>query len=209
VYEVSVDPLDFDHMLVSSHSPWDWNHVSAGAGIVETTDGGKTWKIHANAGDWGMGHGIWFLDRSDKWLLGTQGAGYWLTTHAGASWEKVETKDMAHGGGQVYVTEDAIYVSSAVGTLRSTDGGQHWSSVGTSTFTTAVYGDGKRLYTRQGYAGAAGTFETTPETDGELWSSFGTQTFSNGPDEMAYDPVNRILYSSNWGDGLLAMRVPD
>lgn len=210
VYEIAVDPSNFDHILVSSHSPWDWNNVGAGAGILESLDGGDTWTAHPPAGPWGMGHGIWFLNNSQTWLLGTQDNGYWRTTDAGASWQQVSTVHMAHGGGQVYITEAGVmYVSSADGTMRSTNGGASWALVGNSTFTTAVFGDGNFLYTKQGYSGASGPFQVSAETDGLNWQAFGggSQVFSNGPDELAFDSANSIMYASNWGDGLLAMRV--
>jgi photosystem II stability/assembly factor-like uncharacterized protein len=209
IYEIAVDPANFDHMLVSSHSPWDWGNVPAGAGIVETRDGGKTWIAHDPQGSWGMGHGIWFLGNSATWLLGTQDNGYWRTTNSGQTWTKVSEVNMAHGGGQVYrASNGAWYVSSARGTLRSTDGGASFKEVGSASFTTAVFGDGQRLYTAQAYAGAPGPFSVSGENDGTNWAPQpGGQSFKNGPDEFAFDPVNSILYSSNWGDGLLAMKT--
>jgi hypothetical protein len=210
VYEISVNPEDFNHVLVSSHSPWDWGDVAAGAGIMESRDGGDTWTPHPPVGPWGMGHGIWFLNNAQSWLLGTQDNGYWRTTDAGQNWEQVSTVNMAHGGGQVYITEAGVmYVSSGEGTLRSEDDGASWELVGNVTFTTAIYGDGNLLYTSQGYAGNIAPFSVSPEDDGMNWEPFrgGEQTFSNGPDEFAFDSVNGILYSSNWGDGLLALKV--
>lgn len=210
VYEISVNPEDFDHVLVSSHSPWDWGDVAAGAGIMESHDGGDSWTPHPPVGPWGMGHGIWFLNNAQTWLLGTQDNGYWRTTNAGESWEQVSTVNMAHGGGQVYIAETGItYVSSGEGTLRSEDDGASWQLVGDVTFTTAIFGDGSLLYTNQGYAGNIGPFHVSSEDDGMRWEPYrgGQQTFANGPDEFAFDAVNGILYASNWGDGLLALKV--
>jgi hypothetical protein len=208
VYDVAVDPANFDHLLVTSHSPWDWGDVAAGAGVMESVDGGKSWIAHENAGNWGQGHGIWFLDDASTWLLGTQDAGYWLTQDAGASWTQVTDVNMAHGGGQVYTTKDGVlYSSSQSGTLRSEDGGASWETVGIANFTTGIFGDGTLLYTAQGYAGAGEAFSTSPESDGKSWTPYNDQVFANGPDEMAFDSVNGILYSSNWGDGLLALKV--
>jgi hypothetical protein len=211
VYEVSVDPSNFDHILVSSHSPWDWGNPSAGAGIMESVNGGRDWIAHPPEESWGYGHGIWFLENSATWLLGTQDNGYWLTENAGESWQHVVTDvHMAHGGGQVHITADhVIYVSSAQGTLRSDDGGRSFELAGDgTTFTTAIGGDGTHLYTKHAYADfEPESWRVSREDDGRTWQDDNEQRFSNGPDEIAYDSVNGILYSSTWGNGLLALRV--
>jgi len=61
------------------------------------------------------------------------------------------------------------------------------------------------LYTGQCFGPAP--FMTSPETDGVTWSKFGTQDFVQGPFEMAYDAVNKILYSGSWCAGLWALKV--
>jgi hypothetical protein len=207
VYDVAADPTDFNHVLVTSHSSW----TSPGsAGVLESKDGGKTWIVHEPVNGWGAGHGIWFVSNSATWLLGTQGDGYWRTTDSGGTWKQVTTESMAHGGGQVYRAKTGVlYASGSDEVMRSTDEGVTWTKVGPVKFTTAVFGDGNFLYAHQAYNGPVGPFFTSPETDGVTWKAYqnGTQSFANGPFEMAFDAANGILYSSNWGEGILALKV--
>jgi hypothetical protein len=52
-YDIAADPTDFNHVLVTSHSPWDgyngmfngkWNNDDSG--VLESKDGGNTWTLH-------------------------------------------------------------------------------------------------------------------------------------------------------------------
>ncbi|HEV8244368.1 MAG TPA: hypothetical protein VGP93_01235, partial [Polyangiaceae bacterium] len=43
VYDIATDPTDFNHALVSFHSPFESSGTS---GILETTDGGESWTRH-------------------------------------------------------------------------------------------------------------------------------------------------------------------
>jgi len=60
LYSLAVDPADFRHVLVSFHSPWS---NSTNCGVLESNNGGETWKVHApppqSAGGYGMA--IFFL----------------------------------------------------------------------------------------------------------------------------------------------------
>lgn len=63
IYDMDVDPANFDHLLASSHSPWKWDDsvVHRDAGVLESTDGGISWTIHLPVQGWGAGHSISFL----------------------------------------------------------------------------------------------------------------------------------------------------
>jgi hypothetical protein len=212
VYDVATEPSDFNHVLVSFHGAWGWTDTkwNASSGVFESKDGGQSWIVHAPAGNWGTGHGVWFLNNSSTWLLGTQGQGFWRTTDAGNTWSQVTTINLSHGGGQVYYTKARVlYAASSNGVIRSTDDGATWTQVGTVNFVTSVYGDGNRLYTHHAYSGGAAPFFTSPETDGTTWTAYdgGAQMVTDGPFEMAFDSENGILYSGNWGNGVLALKV--
>ncbi len=207
VYHVEVDPADFNHVLVSHHYYWNVPSLGMNSGVLESKDGGETWIPHNPQPTWKTGHGVWMLKNSTTWLLGTQDNGFWRTTDSGANWTQVTTVNMAHGGGQIYITKaGVIYASSAEEVLRSTDDGATWSKVGTVKFTTSVFGDGTKLYTHAAYGGTGTPFYTSPETDGSTWTA-GTQMFTNGPFELALDSMNRIFYSGNWGNGVLALKL--
>jgi hypothetical protein len=217
VYDVAVDPSDFNHVLLTFHSPWAWTNDPTmqlavnNSGVLETLNGGTTWLVHDAQPGWGSGHGIWFIT-STRWLLGTQSDGYWLTQNSGQSWTQVSTINMAHGGGQLYRSvatgSPVLYVSSSQGILRSTDDGMTWSLIAStsSVFSNSVFGDGTTLYTHFAFgSGTVSSFLTSPETDGINWSMAPGGSFSDGPFEMAYDAYNGIVYSANWGNGLLAL----
>jgi photosystem II stability/assembly factor-like uncharacterized protein len=209
-YDIAVEPGNFDHVLVTSHSWWD---LDVGAGILESTDGGDSWTVHLpQGGVWGAGHSVWFMNDSNTWLLGTQDGGFWRTTNAGDDWTQVSEQSIAHGGSQLYQASNGTwYVGTGWHVQRSTDDGASWSYVGDESFTTSIYGDGKYLYTHQAYGAGAHAYVVSLETDGVTWEPFGdgTQTFDNGPYEMAFDSADGILYSAAWGAGLLALKVTE
>ncbi len=212
-YDVAVDPTDFEHLLVTSHSPWSWE-TNEPAGVLESKDGGETWIVHPAEPTWGYGHAINFLFDPEQgigdaqtWLLGTQGDGMWRTTDAGGSWTKVSDTAIQHGGGTIYYGHTGLLFASGTPTLlRSEDNGATWMSVGPpGGGFTAVHGDGARLYTAMIYGPAP--FSVSPEDDGITWTELGGHAFEQGPFEMAFDSTNRIFYTASWNDGLWALKL--
>lgn len=214
-YDVAVDPTDFQHLLVSSHSPWSWD-TGEPAGVLESKDGGDTWIVHPPEPTWSQGHAINFLFEpeqgigdADTWLLGTQGDGMWRTTDAGETWTRVTDTSIQHGGGTIYYGNTGILYASGTPTLvRSTDNGATWTEVGPpGGGFTAVHGDGELLYTSMIYGPAP--FMVSAEDDGTTWvPQAGEQQFGQGPFELAFDATNRILYTASWNDGLWALALP-
>lgn len=213
VYDIAVDPTNFNHILLSHHFGWGAQFVGD-SGILESSDGGTTWIVHEPKTGWGTGHAINFLyqpeqgiGNKDTWLLGTQGNGFWRTSDAGKTWTQVTTNALQHGGGTIYYDKaGTLYASGTPNNIRSTDNGLHWTTINAPQGYTAIYGDGKLVYTRPCFN--MGPFLTTPEGgDGMTWTDFGTQQFERGPFEMSRDKTNGILYSSNWHSGLWALKV--
>lgn len=213
VYDVAVNPTDFNHVLVSSHSGWTPN---ASSGLLETKDGGKTWRVHEPRPSWGSGHSIKFLYQPEQgignastWLLGTQDDGYWRTTNAGANWTRVTKTNIFHGGSHIYYGRNGVLYTTAVsGILRSQDNGATFTQAADLGGTTGIIGDGKLLYTSPAYAVGPQPFFTSPELDGKTWTEFSKQALPDwGPFEMVVDHVNGILYSSNWFQGLYALKL--
>lgn len=219
-YDVAVDPTDFEHLLVSSHSPWSWEQPNVPAGVLESRDGGESWIVHPGQPTWAQGHAINFLfdpeqgiGDANTWLLGTQNDGMWRTTDAGATWTQVTTVAIQHGGGTIYYARSEIagngvlYASGTPSLVRSTDNGATWTEVGPpGGGFTAVHGDGERLYTSMIYGPSP--MWTSSEDDGATWVEHGTHQFGQGPFELAFDATNRILYTASWNDGLWAMALP-
>jgi len=226
LYDLAVDPTDFDHFLLSHHGAWGWTDTrwNASSGILESRDGGQTFIVHEPHG-WGTGHAIDFLYRPDlgigdanTWLLGTQGGGMFKTRDAGATWTQVTTTSIQHGGGSIYYTDAGVIYAAGTPTLvRSEDNGDTWTSVdlgpGAGAGFNAVIGDGTRLFTA---SNSYPRYLVSSETDGRTWTDLSTavpdpSSFQSGgavgPFEMAVDRRNHILYSASWNFGLLAWRL--
>jgi hypothetical protein len=216
VYDVAADPSDFAHVLVTSHSPWDgfgagdkakWNNDDSG--VLESKDGGNSWVLHQPERGWSHGNGVWFLGDRDTWLFGSQADGFWRTSDGGNRWTQVVAdNNMQHGGGGLYRSPSGTLFAGGVPHLmQSRDNGSTWTMLGPYAGFNFVSGDGKRLYTAPVFGPE---FLTATEDDSATWSAYaGGPQLSGGPFEMAFDSVNRILYSANWTAGLWALKVED
>jgi hypothetical protein len=124
-YDIAADPSDFQHIVLSFHSPWQGD---VGPGVLESTDGGKSFTPHTIVNG-GAGHSIHFLHEpklgigdASTWLLGTQGKGFWRTTNAGISWTKVSDAQITHGGNFVcYSSKGVLYSGGYTYISRSTE----------------------------------------------------------------------------------------
>jgi photosystem II stability/assembly factor-like uncharacterized protein len=217
-----VDPTDFNHVLVGSHSPWAG---MSNAGILETTDGGDTFVLHPPESDWPSGSlGIVFLfdpasgvGNAQTWLASVGGVGLLLTSNSGSTWSTVSTYGTLHGGeNEAYFAKNgAIYMGADNTMLRSVDEGASWTPVGPMTQDGyyQVLGDGNVLYAQAANTGqnstGPGPYLTSKETDGVTWTAYqgGVQKFTDGPYVMRFDSIHRILYSANWDQGLWALEV--
>jgi len=217
VYDIAVDPTDFNHILLANHGAWGWTDTkwNTSSGVLESNDGGENWIVHPPMDGWGTGHAINFLyspelkigDRN-TWLLGTQGAGMFRTTDAGKSWKKVSEVGIQHGGGDIYYDKAGfVYASAANSILMSKDNGATFSSVTLPVnggFNT-VFGDGTSVFLAPDFGNSH--YYTTAEGDGTKWQQFSAQSFGSGPFSMGFDSANNILYSANWTDGMWAVKV--
>lgn len=210
VYHVEMDPYRQGHLLVSFHSWWNYPNDP---GLLESFDGGQNWTVHYPPTGWGTGEYVFFLDNSQTWLVGTQVDGYWRTTDSAAHWTQVSTTDMSHGADQILrAPSGVLYVPAFGALLRSSDDGQTFTNIGLpeNGYFYAIVGDGSTLYTGAASTGSTSSpvhFMISPESDGTTWAPQNGQTFSDGPMSMVYDPVNQIIYSSNWDGGVWKLQV--
>lgn len=211
VYDVAADPNDFDHVLVTSHSPWDgfgkYPSRNADSGVLESKDGGATWIVHDPQPGWSHGNGIWFLHSPGTWLLGTQDGGYFRTADGGAHWNLATSEiKMQHGGGGIYrSTSGALYAGGVPHLMRSADDGVSWTAIGPYGGFNTIIGDGTNLYS----APVGGPkFVTAKESDDSTWTDYpGAPELIGGPFEMTYDSTNHIVYAASWAAGLWALKV--
>jgi hypothetical protein len=216
LYSVATEPGDFNHVLVSFHSPWTGTN---NAGVLESVDGGLTWAVRnppaGAAGGYGMA--IFFLDfpqhqlgNGKTWLFTAQAGGFFRTNDGGANWTQVYDNPMTHGGNQIYCSKTgALYSGGYQYPSRSTDNGMSWTQVKTGldySWYMGVSGDGTNLYI--GNVGPNRPFFVSPETDGTTWTPYqgGAQKFVAEPFEMFFDSTNGIMYSANW-EGLFALKI--
>ena len=215
LYSLAVDPTNFEHVLVTFHSPWA---DGKNCGVLESKDGGETWTAHdpppTLKGGYGMA--VFFLfDPAKKigdqntWLFTAQEGGFFKTTDGGTTWENVYPNSMTHGGNQLYRAKNGtLYSGGYQYPARSTDNGSSWEQVKTGlpySWYMGICGDGDNIYTAG--VNKDQPFFATPERDGLTWKPLSDQKFSAAPFEMAYDPVNKILYAASWEEGLLAMKL--
>ena len=207
IYSIELDPADSAHILATSHQPWvEYPNPS---GVLESTDGGGTWRVVPPGVDWGFGNYALFID-STTWLMHTQEGGLWRTTDSGATWNQATEANMTHGGTNLTRIGDTLYLGAIGGILRSTDEGESWDYVGPFDRGAGVYdieSDGTFLWASWGFAtqGEWGErrFVTSPVDDGSEWTEQpGDQSFFNGANGLAYDAVHGVLVSSNWGAGV-------
>jgi hypothetical protein len=224
IYNIAVDPTNFDHFLLTSHQPWAC--CGEDAGILESRDGGTTFTAHAPPSGMNHGNGVAFLydpaagiGDASTWLVGAgYNAGIFRTTDSGATWSLVSSVQDNHGGFDAhYSTQGYLYIGSSAGVQRSTDNGVTWTAVSqgaNATWTYGVVSDGKRLYSSPAFVGEAFNLPIYVSTEGgpdegTQWTAMSAQVLADGPWRMIFDADNGIIYSASWSGGSWALTVTD
>jgi hypothetical protein len=98
---------------------------------------------------------------------------------------------------------------------RSTDNGVTWVNSNAPSSPDAyagVVGDGTNVWSMLSNTGVGTSgpyhWQMSSETDGTHWTSYNAQTFSDGPVGMLYDPVNHVIYASQWATGVFRLQLP-
>ncbi len=237
VYALAIDPHNHLHLLLTFHGcQVDWPLVSGGVngaacGVLESTNGGETWVTHA-AGGWSGNSQLAFFvgEKNDgspdsagsHWLVSNQdNRGLWRTENAGATWSKVGNFDHTHGMQSLYrASNGALYMGSVGKVFRSRDNGRTWSDTGAQSSGDGyggIWGDGTHVWTMLANTGTAafGPYrwqmlaetDTTSAPGSSNWELFGTTTYIDGPDRVIYDPINKVLYASQWGAGVYKLEL--
>lgn len=212
VTTMEVDPDDFDHILLGSHSPWQGSVV---AGIMETEDGGDSWEPRAAPGTWpGGSHGIGIID-FNTWIVMTDGDGTHRTTNRGVSWTKVDSGNAVHHGCMMWKAPSGrLWIGGQPRPKYSDDDGETWTEAAdlpAGTYYAVIGDDNERLYASIANTGDNGIYGPQPyyksDNDGEDWEAFNEQEFEGGPFNMIFVPATREIVSSNWLTGILTLKV--
>lgn len=110
--------------------------------VLRSADAGVTWQGVGPVDQWTLkvgpndgGFRIHPLD-PDRWFLGSENRGVFVTFDAGATWDQVIEAWTDHGIGHGFTfafhptDASVIYASGGVGVFRSTDGGRTWKNLG-------------------------------------------------------------------------------
>jgi hypothetical protein len=210
VNNVSVDPTDHLHAIVSTHggckAPYDPSC------IAETKDGGKSWRTLKAPEGWVEGGGI-VLVKGGNWIW--CGSSLMVTSNAGESW----LPDRLEGGGTceaeytirsfVPAANGKYYLGSRTGVLRSPDG-LAWEHVpNTSGFMVMIAQGSSRVFAANQWSPS---IRSASLSDDETWTDVpAPPQISQGKDGgipfLAYDDAHQVLYASMFSGGVARMVV--
>jgi photosystem II stability/assembly factor-like uncharacterized protein len=208
VNNVSLDPTDHLHVVVSTHgackAPYDPSC------IAETTDGGSSWRLLTAPEGWVEGGGL-ILVKGGLWVW--CGSTLMVTKDAGKTW----SKDVLPGGGTceaeytirsfVPAANGKYYLGSRNGVLQSSDG-ESWEHIEGTSGTLVMIDQGST------HVFAASQWQPTLKwaslDDDRTWSDLPAppqiaQGSDGGIPFIAYDDAHGILYASMFSGGVARM----
>jgi hypothetical protein len=201
VQEVSMDPTDPKHLVVSFHN--NCTGAYAPMCLSESKDAGSTWRLFKGpAGGWVENARPIVLD-AHTLLYATALDGLFYSGDSGGTWAKVG----AGAGHQIYRAKDGnYYLGTAYGVARSSDG-RTWTQIQGSPNSDGIIGDGQRMFT--GWPTCCGNtqpFWTASETDGTTWTKLPSPDLSRGRfPYFAYEADHHVLYVATSKTGLWRM----
>jgi hypothetical protein len=210
VNNVSLDPTDHEHLVVSTHgackAPYDPSCIG------ETKDGGRSWRALKAPEGWVEGGGL-ILVKGGLWIW--CGSSMLVTTDAGESWSEA----LAGGGSCeaeytirsfVPAANGKYYLGSRDGVLRSADGAA-WEHVPDTSGTMVMIAQGsKQVFAANQWQPS---LRRAGLDDDETWTELPAPSqISQGSDGgipfLAYDDAHGILYASMFSGGVARMVAP-
>jgi photosystem II stability/assembly factor-like uncharacterized protein len=211
VNNVSLDPTDHLHVVVSTHGACTAPYAPSCIG--ETTDGGKSWKVSTAPEGWAEGGGL-VIVKAGLWIW--CGTSMMVTTDGGKSW----SKDALTGGGSceaeytirsfVPAANGKYYLGSRNGVLQSTDGAKWEKVAGTSGTMVMIAQGSKQVFAANQWQPSIRAAQLDSD---QTWSDLpAPPQISQGSDGgipfLAYDDGHGILYASMFSGGVARMVVP-
>jgi photosystem II stability/assembly factor-like uncharacterized protein len=211
VNNVSMDPTDHQHLVVSTHGACSAPYQPSC--IAETKDGGQSWRVLSAPEGWAEGGGL-ILVKGGHWIW--CGSTMMVTTDAGGSW----TRDVLAGGGSceaeytirsfVPAANGKYYLGSRNGVLRSTDG-LAWEVVPGTSGTLVMIAQGSQQVFAANQWQPSLRFASL-DADQQWTDLAAPPQISSGSDGgipfLAYDDAHHILYASMFSGGVARMVVP-
>jgi hypothetical protein len=218
LYSIEIDPYDTTHLVSGLHEA---------DGIVESVDGGATWKLVGGSGfpSGGISWYPFFVDtgsaattRKSWFAIAQDGASAVITSDEGASWTiptGLSGLQHPHGVSALYQNGATLFVAglygpnNGQGVFRSSDRGATWTRVDSGNSQEAfVWGTAKNVYAMWSWACSGcnlGTaFESAPQP-GTSWSSqMVPAELVIGPNSVVVtsDGVHNIFVALMWDQGL-------
>jgi hypothetical protein len=211
VNNVSLDPTDHLHVVVSTHG--GCSEPYGPSCIGETKDGGKTWRVLKAPEGWAEGGGL-VLVKGGLWIW--CGSSLMVTTDAGANWKP----DALNSGGSceaeytirsfVPAANGNYYLGSRSGVLRSADG-EKWEHVaGTSGLMVMIAQGSKQVFAANQWQPSIKAASLAADT---TWADLPapaqiSQGSDGGVPFLAFDDAHGVLYASMFSGGVARMVVP-
>ena len=210
VNNVSLDPTDARHLVVSTHGGCKAPYEPTC--IAESLNGGQSWRLLKAPEGWTEGGGL-ILVKGAVWIW--CGSELLVTTDAGNTW----SKNALAGGGSceaeytirpfVPAANGKYYLGSRHGVLRSADG-LTWQHIpNTGGFMVAIAQGSRRLFAASQWNP---TLWSASIDNDEKWTELtAPPQLSQGTDGgipfLAYDDAQGVLYASMFTGGLARMVV--
>jgi hypothetical protein len=209
VQAIALEPANPSHVAVTYHedcpSPHNSNCLSS------STDAGETWELFngpSDVGGWREAASLTVLG-PESYLYGCDG-GVYFTSNGGSSWTKVLDGIFGRYAGSTDLAPDrSLYLGNGAGIWVSTDSGaagplgKSWSLLaGSPNPVTNLIDDGIRIF--------GATINGPPFFAADLdapgnWTHLDSPGVTSGSNQMAYDVTHHVLYSANFGNGLMRM----
>jgi hypothetical protein len=204
---IAIDPWDHQHILLTFHEPCQPPHP--GTCIVESKNGGSTWRIIDGEPGWEGNEGqvIFFLTDSKTWLWGSQTSGFFRSGDSGETWQAIPGMTTSHlqSSELIRTKNGTFFIAGADGIWRSPDGAAStWKLVpDTGPIVGGLVTDGTNMYASTCYFPdfCEPRYLKSPEGDGQKWTQMPSPKMTMGG-TMGYDAGHHLLYSSNLAAGM-------